>query len=80
MLSGPALGDLMRYANIVIARGYQSLGDNSRALSALQRRSYMRGWPRYRSAGLRMQIDLAGALADSSAMRDASQRLAALRQ
>jgi len=40
----------------------------------------MRGWPRYRSAGLRMQIDLAGALADSSAMRDASQRLAALRQ
>jgi DNA-binding SARP family transcriptional activator/TolB-like protein len=80
MLSGPALGDLMRYANLVIARGYQSLGDNSRALAALQRRSYMRGWPRYRSAGLRMQIDLAAALADSSAMRDASQRLQALRQ
>jgi tetratricopeptide (TPR) repeat protein len=80
MLSGPALGDLMRYANLVIARGYRSLGDNSRALAALQRRSYMRGWPRYRSAGLRMQVDLAGALADSSAMREASQRLAALRQ
>jgi len=80
MLSGPALGDLMRYANIVIARGYRALGDNSRALAALQRRSYMRGWPRYRGAGLRMQVDLAAALADSSAMRDASQRLAALRQ
>ena len=80
MLSGPALGDLMRYANLVIARGYRSLGDNSRALSALQRRSYMRGWPRYRAAGLRMQVDLASALADSSAMRDASKRLAALRQ
>jgi hypothetical protein len=80
MLSGPALGDLMRYANLVIARGYRSIGDNSRALTALQRRSYMRGWPRYRSAGLRMQVDLAEALADSSAMRDASLRLAALRQ
>jgi tetratricopeptide (TPR) repeat protein len=80
MLSGPALGDLMRYANLVIARGYQSIGDNSRALTALQRRSYMRGWPRYRSAGLRMQVNLAEALADSSAMRDASRRLSALRQ
>jgi hypothetical protein len=80
MLSGPALGDLMRYANLVIARGYRSLGDNSRALTALQRRSYMRGWPRYRAAGLRMQVDLASALADSSAMRDASNRLAALRK
>jgi len=80
MLSGPALGDLMRYANLVIARGYQSLGDNSRALSALQRRSYMRGWPRYRGAGLRLQAELAGALSDSSAMREANQRLAALRR
>ena len=80
MLSGPALGDLMRYANIVIARGYRSVGDNSRALSALQRRSYMRGWPRYRGAGLSMQVDLAAALADSSAMRDASRRLAAQRE
>ena len=80
MLSGPALGDLMRYANLMIARAYRSLGDNSRALAALQRRSYMRGWPRYRGAGLRMQVDLAEALSDSSAMRDASQRLAALRQ
>ena len=80
MLSGPASGDLMRYANIVIARGYRSVGDNSRALTALQRRSYMRGWPRYRSAGLSMQIDLAATLADSAAMREASRRLAALRQ
>jgi len=80
MLSGPALGDLMRYANLVIARGYKTLGDNSRALAALQRRSYMRGWPRYRGAGLSMQVDLASALADSSAMRDASTRLAALRR
>ncbi|HEV8216919.1 MAG TPA: BTAD domain-containing putative transcriptional regulator [Gemmatimonadaceae bacterium] len=80
MLSGPALGDLMRYANLVIARGYKTLGDNSRALAALQRRSYMRGWPRYRAAGLSMQVDLASALADSSAMRDARTRLAALRQ
>jgi hypothetical protein len=70
----------MRYANIVIARGYRSVGDNSRALTALQRRSYMRGWPRYRSAGLSMQVDLAATLADSAAMREASRRLAALRQ
>lgn len=80
MLSGPAMGDLMRYANIVIARGYKTLGDNSRALAALQRRSYMRGWPRYRAAGLSMQVDLASALADSSATRDARTRLAAIRQ
>jgi hypothetical protein len=43
MLSGPAVGDAMRYANLVIARHYRAIGDPAHALAALQRRSYMRG-------------------------------------
>ena len=43
MLSGPAVGDAMRYANLVVARQYQAIGDPAHALAALQRRSYMRG-------------------------------------
>ena len=61
MLSGPAVGDAMRYANLIVARHYQSLGDPSHALAALRRRSYMRGWPRYRATGLQLQIDMATA-------------------
>ena len=56
MLSGPAVSDAMRYANLIVARHYQAIGDPAHALAALQRRSYMRGWPRYRATGLQLQI------------------------
>lgn len=77
MLSGPAVGDAMRYANLVVARQYQSIGDPLHAVAALQRRSYMRGWPRYRATGLQLQIDLSLQLGDSATARSAAQRLRA---
>jgi len=79
MLSGPAVGDAMRYANLVVAREYQRLGDPRRGLAALQRRSFMRGWPRYRATGLQLQIDLALAAGDTATARSAKQRLEATR-
>jgi tetratricopeptide (TPR) repeat protein len=75
MLSGPAVGDAMRYANLLVAREYRALGDSRHALSALQRRSFGRGWPRYKETGLRLQIDLATELGDTAVVRAARQRL-----
>ena len=77
MLSGPAVGDAMRYANLVIARHYQAIGDPVHAMAALQRRSYMRGWPRYRATGLRLLIDVAQELGDTATARSARARLLA---
>jgi hypothetical protein len=75
MLSGPAVGDAMRYANLVIARHYRAIGDPARALAALQRRSYMRGWPRYRATGLRLLMEVALEVGDTATARSARQRL-----
>ena len=80
MLSGPAVGDAMRYANLVVAREYQSLGDARHALAALQRRSFGRGWPRYRETGLRLQIELATQLGDTATLRSARARLESTRR
>ncbi len=76
MLGGPAVGDAMRYTNLVIARHYQSIGDPAHALAALQRRSFMRGWPRYRATGLRLQIAAATQVGDTATARSARARLA----
>ena len=75
MLGGPVVGDAMRYTNLVIARHYQAIGDPVHALAALQRRSFMRGWPRYRATGLRLQIDVATQLGDTAMARSARARL-----
>lgn len=80
MLSGPAVGDAMRYANLVVAREYRALGDPAHALAALQRRSFGRGWPRYRETGLQLQIDLAAQLGDTTIMRSAKERLESTRR
>jgi hypothetical protein len=77
MLSGPTVGDAMRYANLVVARQYSVLGEPSLALAALQRRSFMRGWPRYRATGLKLQVSLALALRDSAKAKSAADRLEA---
>lgn len=79
MLSGPAVGDAMRYANMVVAREYDAVGDPRKGLAALQRRSYMRGWPRYKAMGLRLQIRLATELGDTAIVRSATERLNAAR-
>jgi DNA-binding SARP family transcriptional activator/TolB-like protein len=75
MLSGPAVGDAMRYANLLVAREYRAAGDSRHALSALLRRSFGRGWPRYKETGLRLQIDLATELGDTAVVRAARERL-----
>lgn len=80
MLSGPAAGDAMRYANLVVARYYQKIGDPAHGLAALQRRSYMRGWPRYRGTGLQLQMELARAIGDTATARSASERFNATRR
>ena len=77
ILSGPAVGDAMRYANLVIARHYRAIGDPAHALAALQRRSYMRGWPRYRATGLRLLIDVALETGDTALAESARVRLMA---
>ncbi len=75
MLSGPAVGDAMRYTNLFVAREYRSLGDSRHALDALLRRSFGRGWPRYKETGLQLQIDLAKELGDTAVERRARERL-----
>jgi hypothetical protein len=75
MLSGPAVGDAMRYANLIVALQYEKLGEPASGLAALQRRSFMRGWPRYRATGLQRQIALALASGDTIAAHSAAQRL-----
>jgi DNA-binding SARP family transcriptional activator/TolB-like protein len=75
MLSGPAVGDAMRYTNLLVAREYRSLGDPTHALSALQRRTFGRGWPRYRETGLQLLIDLAQELGDTALVRSTRERL-----
>lgn len=77
MLGGPAVGDAMRYANLVVARQYSALGEPAMAMAALHRRSFMRGWPRYRATGLKLQVSLALALRDSAAARSAMARFEA---
>jgi hypothetical protein len=46
-------------------------------MAALQRRSFMRGWPRYRATGLKLQVSLALALRDSAKAKSAADRLEA---
>jgi hypothetical protein len=77
MLGGPAAGDAMRYANLVVARQFSALGEPTLALAALRRRSFMRGWPRYRASGLKLQVSLARALHDSTGARAALARFEA---
>jgi hypothetical protein len=80
MLSGPAVGDAMRYANLVVARQYEKLGEPAKGLAALQRRSFMRGWPRYRATGLQLQIALALASGDTVTAQSAKHRLESTRR
>ena len=65
----------MRYANLVIARHYRAIRDPTHALAALQRRSYMRGWPRYRATGLRLLIEVALELGDTATAESARAQL-----
>ncbi|MEO7084092.1 MAG: BTAD domain-containing putative transcriptional regulator, partial [Gemmatimonadaceae bacterium] len=80
MLSGPAVNDAMRYANLVVARQYLAIGEPKKALAALQRRSFMRGWPRYRATGLELTAQLALQTGDTALAHSAQQRVLATRR
>jgi hypothetical protein len=79
MLSGPAISDATTYANIVLARLYQRMGDRRAALAAFRRRSYMSGWPRYLATIRREESQLATALGDTATANASLARYAALR-
>ena len=80
MLSGPAISDATTYANIVLARLYQRLGNQRAALAAFRRRSYMSGWPRYLATIRRDEAQLAAALGDTAIARASLARYTALRR
>ena len=61
MLSGPAVGDATAWATLAIARMYEALGDDSRALAVVRQRPFMKGWPRYLAASLQTESRLSAA-------------------
>jgi hypothetical protein len=58
-LGGPAAGDAVRYAHILVARLHLKFGDESAALAAIRRRGYLAGWPRYAHTVLAVENALA---------------------
>jgi hypothetical protein len=80
MLSGPAVSDATTYANIVLGRLYQQLGNPRAALAAFRRRSYMTGWPRYLASVRREEAEIATTLGDTAIARARFGRYLALRR
>ena len=72
-------GDAALYAPLWIARLHQRLGDQTGALHAIRRRSYMTDWPRYLATMLREEGQLAEANHETSVALDAFRRYLALR-
>jgi hypothetical protein len=73
-------GDAAAYAPLLMARLHEQLGDGRAALSAIRRRGYMTGWPRYLSSMLREEHRLAELALDIDGAREANRRYLALRQ
>ncbi|HEY4307086.1 MAG TPA: BTAD domain-containing putative transcriptional regulator [Gemmatimonadaceae bacterium] len=80
MLSGPAMSDASSYANIVVGRIYQHLGNQRAALVAYRRRSYMTSWLRYLATTRREEAEIAAALGETDIARNSFQRYLALRR
>ncbi|HEU4565457.1 MAG TPA: hypothetical protein VFS05_12430, partial [Gemmatimonadaceae bacterium] len=80
MLGGPAAGDAASYAYLVVARLYERLGEPESALSAIRRRAYMTGWPRYLATAWREEGSLAERVGERDAARRAYARYLALRR
>jgi tetratricopeptide (TPR) repeat protein len=79
MLTGPAVGDAASYAHILLARLHMRLGHPRLALGALERRTYLTGWPRYRSTALRMEAQLAERVGERERAARAERRYKELR-
>ncbi|MCU0623468.1 MAG: hypothetical protein MUF53_06325, partial [Gemmatimonadaceae bacterium] len=57
-LSGGAVGDAARWADLLVGRWYAALGDPGAAVAALRRRPFFDGWPRYRDASIELETSL----------------------
>lgn len=57
-LSGGAVGDAARWADVLVGRWYAALGDPVAAVAALRRRPFLDGWPRYRDASIDLETSL----------------------
>lgn len=79
VLSPQVAGDAVVYAPLLIADLHLRLGDTTRALAALRRRSHMAGWPRYLAVTLRREAELAARTADVAGASEALSRYLALR-
>jgi DNA-binding SARP family transcriptional activator len=78
-LAGPPVGELRPYGGIALARLHVRLGAPERALAAVRRRPYFRGWQAYLSTYLRTEAMLAEQLGDRSAAARAWRHYLALR-
>jgi DNA-binding SARP family transcriptional activator len=80
MLSGPAVSDASSYANIVVGRIYEHLGNSRAALVAYRRRSYMTSWLRYLATTRREEAEIAASLGEREIARNSFQRYLAVRR
>ena len=80
MLSGPAVSDGSSYANIVVGRIYQHLGNARAALVAYRRRSYMTSWLRYLATTRREEAEIAASLGEQEIARNSFHRYLAVRR
>jgi hypothetical protein len=78
-LSAAVAADLSTYAHLWISRLYNLAGEPALALSAIRRRPYMAGWPRYLATAWREEGLLAQATGDSTGALHAYRRYLALR-
>ena len=80
MLSGPGASDASSYANIVVGRIYQHLGNPRAALVAYRRRSYMTSWLRYLATTRREEAEVAETIGQKEIARLSFTRYLALRR
>lgn len=75
MLSGPAVSDAGSYAPLLVSRLYEALGDRRRALTAVRRRPFMTGWPRYEVAHLTQEARMAAGVGETEIARRVREEL-----
>jgi DNA-binding SARP family transcriptional activator len=80
VLRGPGAGDAGTYANILIARLYERTDRPFHALSAIRRRSFADGWPRYLATARHEEGRLALLLGQRAEARAVYRKYLALRK
>jgi tetratricopeptide (TPR) repeat protein len=80
LLFGPPAGRLHDYAGLALARLYEAVGNERRALAAVRRRPHMWQWPHYLATHIREEGRLAIAMTDSTGAVAAYRHYLALRR